>query len=331
MAELIFNDYGTSLDGGINNSTTSLTVSSSAAFPDPFSGQCRIRIDDEILLVTALNHGTRVLTVTRGYENTIPLEHSSGAQVTHILTAGGLETYVTETAIANGGSGNTSGALSSIPGTANDGDMYFPTDAPFVYRSNGSVWSAFGPIWKMTPPTTSTLGTWVNQGSSTFTNANGGTLFVAPANSGDQNRLVVTAAPSAPYTVTARWFVDAYPSNYFTAGLVLYETSTGKLLSFGTAHNNGSVQGVTRWNSVSSFSSSPFSGASINNTAFFRVVNNSTTLTFSISQNGFDFTNVVYTENVNAFFTTGPSHIGLVADSNNSKPVSVFCMHWSVT
>lgn len=74
----------TTLASSIVAGAPSLTVASASGFPA--SGQFRIVIDQEIFLVTTIS-GT-AFTVTPGYEGTTEANHSSGAVVAHILTAG---------------------------------------------------------------------------------------------------------------------------------------------------------------------------------------------------------------------------------------------------
>jgi len=97
MTEQFTNGAQTTLNGAINNSTTSLTVTSAAGFPT--SGDFRIIIaaeggnKDEILLVTGVSGTT--FTVTRAYEaisdgTQVAQSHSNGATLAHVLTAGSL-------------------------------------------------------------------------------------------------------------------------------------------------------------------------------------------------------------------------------------------------
>ena len=63
----------TTLDGSINASVTTITVTSSADFP--LEGEFRIQIESEILLVTA-GWGTTSWTVTRGLDGTTGASHA---------------------------------------------------------------------------------------------------------------------------------------------------------------------------------------------------------------------------------------------------------------
>lgn len=91
MAENIANNFQTTLSSGIDDVTTSIGVASATGAP---SENFRIIIDSEIMLVTAVSGTT--WTVTRGVESTTAATHSNGANVAHVLTAGGLNQYVSE-------------------------------------------------------------------------------------------------------------------------------------------------------------------------------------------------------------------------------------------
>ena len=80
------NNYTTTLNGAIDNSTTSITVT---AGPSTLVRNFRIKIDNEIILVGNAS-GTSFTNCTRGAEGTSAVSHSDAASVKHILTAGAL-------------------------------------------------------------------------------------------------------------------------------------------------------------------------------------------------------------------------------------------------
>lgn len=82
--ERFTNNASTTLNGAINNSTTSVVVTSATLFPT--AGNFRIRIEDEIMLVTAVSGST--FTVTRAYEGTTAASHADTTTVREVLTAG---------------------------------------------------------------------------------------------------------------------------------------------------------------------------------------------------------------------------------------------------
>lgn len=90
MAEQFTNQASSTLNGAITSGATSLVVASSANFPT--SGNFRILVDAEIMVVTAVS--TNTFTVTRAQEGTTAAAHATGVPVTHIVTAGGLSQTV---------------------------------------------------------------------------------------------------------------------------------------------------------------------------------------------------------------------------------------------
>ena len=90
MADLFANDVATTLAAPVTTTgQTSITVASSAGFPAPAAGdQFRIRVGNEYMAVTAVSGTT--WTVTRAVEGSTATTHSTGAAVTHVLTAGAL-------------------------------------------------------------------------------------------------------------------------------------------------------------------------------------------------------------------------------------------------
>lgn len=77
----------TTLSAGINASTTTVNVAAVSGWP---SAPFLIRVDEntaseEVMLVTAVVGTT--LTVTRGYDSTVGVSHSSGATVAHCVSA----------------------------------------------------------------------------------------------------------------------------------------------------------------------------------------------------------------------------------------------------
>lgn len=86
MTEQFANNATSTLSSSIGSSDTSLTVSTGTPFSS--SGNFRIVVESEIMLVTARSGNT--LSITRGQEGTIAVAHSSGTAVTQIVTAGAI-------------------------------------------------------------------------------------------------------------------------------------------------------------------------------------------------------------------------------------------------
>ena len=91
-SEAFSNNASTTLAVAIESvDGTTIGVTSGTGFPGV---QFRVIVDDEIMLVTAVDDVT--WTVTRGVESTTAATHDSGATVTHVLTAEGLTTHTSD-------------------------------------------------------------------------------------------------------------------------------------------------------------------------------------------------------------------------------------------
>jgi hypothetical protein len=84
--ERFTNNADSTLNGAINSSVTSITLTDATNFP----ATCfRISIEDEVLYCTSRSGNT--LTVVRGSESTTAASHADLTPVTHLLTAGAVE------------------------------------------------------------------------------------------------------------------------------------------------------------------------------------------------------------------------------------------------
>lgn len=84
MAEQLANDIQTLLAADLTAGETKLKPLSAVGFPP---AEFRIRIDDELMLVTALG---AEWTITRGVEGTAAAAHEAGSTIYHLLTRGSL-------------------------------------------------------------------------------------------------------------------------------------------------------------------------------------------------------------------------------------------------
>lgn len=88
MTEQFANLAKSTLNGAINTSVTTITVANGAIFPS--SGNYRILVDNELMLVTARSGNN--LTVTRGIESTTAASHLAGVNVALVFTAALMQT-----------------------------------------------------------------------------------------------------------------------------------------------------------------------------------------------------------------------------------------------
>jgi len=94
MVEILRNNPSTTLNGAINSTVTSLIVTSATGFPT--TGDFRIRIDNEIILVTSVSGTTfTVIRAVEEYQGTqTAVSHSNGAAVTLVLSQHGLSDFI---------------------------------------------------------------------------------------------------------------------------------------------------------------------------------------------------------------------------------------------
>jgi hypothetical protein len=120
----------TTLLAGIDASTTTLQIVAVAGSPP--TAQLRIRIDNEMMLVT--NVAGTTYTVTRGIEGTVGAAHSAGAIVRYILTAAALGGQTDPAAAIPGLRSLGTGALQAAAGN----------DARFLTSSSTPQFAGLG-------------------------------------------------------------------------------------------------------------------------------------------------------------------------------------------
>jgi hypothetical protein len=216
------NNTSSTLNGGINSSVPSITVTDGSVFPSV--GDFRIIVDSEIMLVT--NRSTNVLTVTRGAEGTTAATHSSGAMVTVILTRASL--------LKLNEDGVGYGLFSARPAAGRVGRLFFATNLAVYYRDNGSTWDTIGPVGYLTKPPISSSFTTVNLGSSIVTDVDSGIIITNEGNgAGEFLTSLVKTMTATPCTLKIGFQWICTNINHSFAGMVLRQSSNGKQLKFG--------------------------------------------------------------------------------------------------
>jgi hypothetical protein len=92
MTEKLANNAQTTLVDAINNTDNPAVFNVAVADRFPSSGNFRVIIEGEILLVTGVSGNQ--FTATRAQEGTEIASHAAGTKITHILTAGGAQQFV---------------------------------------------------------------------------------------------------------------------------------------------------------------------------------------------------------------------------------------------
>ena len=209
----------TTLNGGINNSVTSLVVTSASTFPT--AGNFRILIEDEIMLVTAVSGTT--FTVVRGYEGTAAASHADTTQIDHPTTAGGLLTYL--------------------------GDSYAPSNyhSPYakIVDTDGETVLVASDF------------TWVNQGTATVADELGSILLTCPPPGQTELRILARSHAATNSYIAAFQMagaIDVAAEHAVHFGLGFRQSSSGKftvqmfvLQGFNTAGRASRKLQVRNW------------------------------------------------------------------------------------
>jgi hypothetical protein len=216
MAEQYANFATTTLNGSINNSTTSVVVTNGAVFPS--NGNFRVTIETEIMLCTSRSSNT--LTVLRGQEGTTAVGHTSGLEVKSPLTKASIKNLIADNILE--------GSASSRPSASQTGRLYLPNNEPILLRDTGTAWEAFGPIVKLWNPNDQSW-SWGNQGSATLvTREFSQTILTTNPGSGLGLLSRVKTVPSVPYKVTALFSIGFNNSEYQNPVLGMKNSSENK-------------------------------------------------------------------------------------------------------
>lgn len=98
LAEQLANNAAGTLSANMLIGATSLTLSAGQGAAFPSSGNFRILIGSELILVGARATDT-LSSLTRGIEGTAAAAHTAGDAVTHITTAGGLQQFIRDNSV----------------------------------------------------------------------------------------------------------------------------------------------------------------------------------------------------------------------------------------
>lgn len=285
MTEQFASFASSTLDGDITSGATSLDVIDASSFPT--TGQFRLLIDSEIILVTGVASNT--FTVLRGREGTTPAAHLDTVVVDHVLTAGAIQQH----RLDNCGSD----VIGSRPAAGVPGRLYIPTDGMTIQRDNGTDWDIYGPIHKFVPPPSVSGFTWVNQGGATAADQGGIIRMVAPQIGSENARILKMAAPGTPYTITACIkFVSTISTSTMRWGLCWRESGSGKLVTvnyaafdfFGECTH---YMVITKWDNETTTNSDYYAKLQWTNTdcQWLRITDNGTNRICSLSSDGVNF------------------------------------------
>jgi hypothetical protein len=172
----------------------------------------------------------------------------------------------------------------------------------------------------------------VNQDGAVLTELSDALSIFHAGKTSDSNMARVRSLPSTTAFDVRLFCTKGFSRKfYLTAGLVLRESSTGKLITF-AFESNGNGLSLNKWSGPTSFSASYRTAADYVDNAFFRVVLASGTLAFQYSADGVTW--AAY-HNVSAtdYMASGPNQWGVYVGASNlsapTMPVRVDARHWS--
>lgn len=169
----------------------------------------------------------------------------------------------------------------------------------------------------MTPPALTDFA-WVNQGGATAVDDDAGVFLEGPSGGVANLRILVQAAPAAPYAVTIAYLSALFPDGGASAGLLLRESSSGKAVTMEL--NKGGQLNLNLWNSPTAHHTyysqdSPFDWPKAPN--WFRIVDDSTDRIYQFSADGTHW--LEYHRVSRTDFIT-PDQVGFMVNNDNAFP-----------
>jgi hypothetical protein len=297
----------TTLNGAINNSVTTVTVTTGSAFPS--AGNYRVMVDDEIMIVTA--RSTNDLTVVRGQDGTSAASHADLATIALVYSQQSLSRLFTDNDPSFGYSG-----------TLMQGQLFNDDGKTLLTLSDF---------------------TWQNQGGASASDDNGTIFLNCPTDASFNARVLERTAPSTPYTYIAAFstlcpLVDSDAKPGF--GFGFRETSSSKLmvctLRMESFFDNEFLICMQRFSSTTSlFTTNDGSRRTqiVSDLIWIKMENNGTNLKWYIGPDGVNWM-LYFSESKTAWFSSGPDRLvwfGL-NNGNSGSPsaeLHVRLHHWS--
>lgn len=292
--ERLKNESSTTLNGAIDATQTSITVTDGSVFPS--EGDFRLRCESELILCTARSGNS--LTVVRGVEGTTGASHTDTTTIKAVLSEDALQRY----------------GAANVP--------WFEQAPPLrIFDTSGA-------------PIGESSFTWVNQGSTTATDRDESIILKIPAVTGPNFRAKVLSAPATPYEVIGAFdmMTQVLPlgTHQPRCGILFRESSTGKIFFMGAvrADNEGTQIVVQRFFTATSFDDAPYSvlwnlPAGL---VWYKIADDGTNLTFHFSPNGIDW-NQVHSVARTSFMAGGPDQIGFGGNASSGTSIVWQMLH----
>lgn len=306
------------------NTTLSLHTGDGSKFPS--TGNFMVALNDpaDFYLQCTSRSGDTLTVSSTGQEGTVAVNESSGTKVTLIQTAASIQRYTGQFCLTD--------LIANLPAAGVLGRHFYPQDSVYdVLRDNGSSWDYFFRGAKVTPPGGLSW-SFNNQGSSTATQQTNGVLTLnSPSNgAADSIRSYEIAAPGTPWKRIFRFRPFIGAQNFNGAGLLLRESSSGKIIAYNFQYDDTGTlnsQRPLRWLRVSYYTNTTTFNATLFQThaaihqpeAMLRLGDDGTTITFEHSNDEGVTWFQDYSEARGAHFTTAPNKVGLAVNPNNAS------------
>lgn len=209
----------------------------------------------------------------------------------------------------------------------NNGDIYYDTSAtPYtMYVRNGGVWRQVGAagggggggsyvVPVLTPPLASRF-TWVNQGTSTWTDQPYGLVFSSQTQGTDILRAGIENVPATPWRVYAKFRANSGQINYLIGGLCISDGT--KYVSWAGVGGTNQFEKFHWTTSTATAGTGGAVGARNVAEYWLSVEDTGSALNFYLSHDGWDWW-LYATTTRTAFLASAPTKVGIMTNPLNT-------------
>lgn len=284
----------------LTSSATSTVVSTRVNIPS--SGTFRILIDTEIIKVTAVSGTT--WTIVRGDGGSTAASHTDGTTIYVIVTAEALNALVSIQ--------NSDTEVSTRRVLDFDGHFAVTDDSGNARCKIAG--STFGEVIVSPVLTNFTFLNHSIAGTPTATQQGSGIYLYHPGTSGDNNIELYEAAPSTPYSITAKISLMGFTWGFVSAGLYFSDGTKLFRIVFQLNANQVVIDKYTAWNTFSS-SVTSFNMTECSPLSWFKIRDDGTNKTFFVSFDGINWI-LCYTETSTTYLAT-TTRVGIAVNGNS--------------
>ena len=235
-------------------------------------------------------------------------------------------------AVSGGGAAIDVGVAADLPGSGNDGDLYFPTDRGLLYARKNDLWVPFGPLQRLHLDD-ALPSTWLNQQTASYADDGWSRNLLGPDNGGNVTsfRGLEMVKPAGPFTLTVGMTAVSYNRQWLSYGPFIRDSEGGKFVTFGPGTNGMFVQ---RWTDATHSTSNleavdglpHFPGSMF----WARLIDSGSTFLWQWSADGFHWVNFRTAFAYNEWMTT-PDRIGFgLNNQSNFFAMRVSLQHWEL-